>query len=188
VKDEVVATISLDGAKLETIASDGAGKLFVNAEDRNEIIVVDLAAKKVVTHWPLGADGPTGLAIDSKNKRLFATCEKQLVVVDAVSGRIVSTVPIGAGCDGAVFDTDNRLVLTANGEGTITTVKQLSADEYKVVETIPTKRGARTIAINQATHTIYLPTAEYEAPAVNAPAGSRPKMKDGSFQVLVLKK
>lgn len=187
-KDQVVATISLDGAKLETIASDGAGKLFVNAEDKNEIVVVDLAAQKVVAHWPLGAEGPTGLAIDVKNKRLFATCEKELVVVDATNGHVVTKVPIGAGTDGTVFDVDNKLILTANGEGTITAVKQVSKDEYKVVETIQTKRGAKTITINQATHTIYLPTAEFEALPAGATAGTRPKIKDGTFQVLVLKK
>jgi YVTN family beta-propeller protein len=183
--DQLVSTISLDGAKLETIVGDGAGKLYVNAEDKNEIIVVDLKQTKVTAHWALDAEGPTGLAIDHIHHRLFTTCDKQLVVVDATNGKVVARVPIGDGCDGVVFDTDNKMVLTSNGEGTITVVKQVSGDEYAVVETIKSKRGARTIAIDQASHTIFLPTADYEALPVDAPKNTRPKMVSGSFQVLV---
>lgn len=186
--DKVVGTVPLDGAKLETIVSDNAGKLFVNAEDKNEIYFVDIVAKKVIGHYPLGADGPTGLAIDTKTKRLFSACDKQLVVIDATNGNVVARVPIGDGCDGAAFDNDNKLIFTSNGEGTITAIKEISKDEYKVVETIPTKRGARTIAIDEKLHALYLPTADYEALPADAPKNSRPKMIPGTFQVLVLNK
>jgi len=188
VNDKVVSTVSLDGAKLETIVSDGAGKLFINAEDKNEIDVVDLASGTVQAHWPLGAESPTGLAIDTKTKRLFSTCDKELVVMDATSGKVVTKVPIGSGCDGAAFDPDNKIIFTSNGEGTITAVKEVSKDEYKVIETIPTKRGARTIAIDPYTHTLFLPTADYEPLPADAPKNARPRMISGSFQVLVLKK
>lgn len=186
--DKVVSTISLEGAKLETIVSDGAGKLFINAEDKNEIDVVDLASGTVTAHWPLGAESPTGLAIDTKTKRLFSTCDKELVVMDATNGKVITKVPIGNGCDGAVFDSDNKIIFTANGEGTITAIKELSKNEFKVIETIPTKRGARTITIDQHTHTLFLPTADFEALPADAPKNMRPKMVSGSFQVLVLKR
>jgi hypothetical protein len=108
--------------------------------------------------------------------------------MDATNGNIVARLPIGAGCDGAVFDTDSRTIFTANGEGTVTAVKQVSRNAYTIVETITTKRGARTITIDQASHTLFLPAADYEPVPANAPAGTRPKMVSGSFQVLVLKK
>lgn len=182
-KDEVLSTIAVDGAKLETIVADG-GKLFINAEDKNEIDVVDLKEGKLIAHCALGAEGPTGLAYDRKTKRLFATCDKELVVVDAENMKVVTKVPIGDGADGAAFDDDHKLIFTSNGEGTITVVKEISKNEYKVVETIKTKRGARTITIDQTTHTLYLPTVDYEPVAAGSPANTRPRVVPGSFQVL----
>lgn len=186
--DMVVATVPVIGTALETVVSDQAGKLFINAEDKNEIAVVDIAKAAVVAHWALPADGPTGLAIDVKTKRLFSTCDKLLVVLDAVSGTVVAKVPIGDGCDGAAFDPSTKLIFTSNGEGTMTVVSEVSANEFKVVETVKTKRGARTITLDEKTHRIFLPTADYEPLAADAPKGTRPKMVPGSFQLLVLDK
>jgi YVTN family beta-propeller protein len=187
--DQVVATIPIIGKQLETVVSDGAGKLFVNAEDVNEIVAVDIMKNEVIAHWPLApGEGPTGLAIDPQTKRLFTTCDKLLVVMDATNGKIVSQVPIGAGCDGAAFDPATKLIFTSNGEGTVSIVQEVSANEYKLVETVATKRGARTITIDPKTHRIYLPTADYEPLASDAPKNTRPKMVPGSFQVLVLEK
>ncbi|HWY34386.1 MAG TPA: YncE family protein [Nitrosopumilaceae archaeon] len=190
--DEVVATISLDGAKLETVVSDNAGKLFVNAEDKNEIIAIDIVTNKVVTHWPLGAEGPTGLAIDVKTKRLFSICNKTLVVMDATNGKMVASLPIGDGSDqyiGAAFDPLTRLAFAAKGdEGTLTVIKEVSANEFKVIDNVKTKRGARTITIDEKTHKLFLPTADYEPLPAEPIKNSRPKMIDGSFQVLVLEK
>ena len=187
--DQVVATVSLDGAKLETIVSDNAGKLFINAEDKNEIVVVDIAKNAVVAHWSLApGESPTGLAIDVQTKRLFATCDKLLVIMDATNGKIVDKLPIGDGCDGAAFDPATKLVFTSNGEGTVTVVKEISKNEFKVIDNVPTKRGARTIAIDEKTHTLYLPTADYEPLPADAAKNTRPKMVVGSFQVLVLEK
>jgi DNA-binding beta-propeller fold protein YncE len=186
--DQVTGTITVIGAKLETIVSDEAGKLYINAEDKNEIAVVDIAKGAVVAHYPLDADGPTGLAIDVKTKRLFSTCDKLLVVMDATNGKIVAKLPIGDGCDGAAFDPATKLVFTSNGEGTVTVVKEISANEFKVVDNVPTKRGARTITIDEKTHKLFLPTADYEPLPADAPKNTRPKMIPGSFQVLVLEK
>jgi len=168
--------------------SDEAGKLFINAEDKNEIAVVDIATGTVIAHWPLTGEGPTGLAIDTKTKRLFATCDKLLVIMDATNGKIIDKLPIGDGTDGAVFDPGTKLIFTANGEGTVTIVKEISANEFKVIETVPTKRGARTITIDKKTHKVFLPTADYEPLAADAPKNTRPRMVPGSFQVLVLEK
>ncbi len=186
--DAVVSTIVVGGT-LETIVSDHAGKLFINVEDKNEIAVVDIAKAAVTNRWSLApADGPTGLAIDVKTKRLFATCDKLLMIVDATNGKIVDKLPIGGGTDGAAFDPSSGLVFTSNGEGSVTVVQEISKDQFKVLETITTKRGARTIVLDKKTHKLYLPTADYEAVPAGSPANTRPKMVPGSFQVLVLEK
>ncbi len=186
--DKVVSTIAIGGV-LETVVSDGAGKLFVNVEDKHEIAEVDIAKAIVTNRWSLApAESPTGLAIDNKTKRLFTTCSKSLVVMDATNGKIVAQLPIGAGTDGASFDASTRLIFTSNGEGTVTVIKEISKNKYKVIETITTKRGARTIVLDPTTHKLYLPTADYESIPAGSPANTRPKMKVGSFQVLVIEK
>ncbi len=184
VTEKVVATIAV-GGKPETAVSNNAGKIFVNIEDKNEIIVVDINKFIVEKHWSLlPGESPTGLDYDVNTNRLFAGCgdNKLLVVVNADNGSIVEKLPIGAGCDGVAFDAAKQLVYTSNGEGTLTVIKESSKDNFMVVATIKTKRSARTIAIDETTHKIYLPAADLEA----APAGGgRPKMIDGTFQVLV---
>jgi YVTN family beta-propeller protein len=183
--DKVTATIPAGGAP-ETAVTDNAGKIYVNLEDKNEIIVLDTKTMKVVSHWPLGAEGPAGLAIDTKTKRLFAGCEGKLVVVNATNGKIVSTTQIGDGCDGTAFDPGTQLIFASNGAGTLSVIKEHSADKYEKLEDVPTKRGARTLAIDARTHMVYLPAAEYEPKAPNTPG--RPKMIPGTFQVLVIGK
>ncbi len=187
VDNKVVATIALNG-KPEEATSDGEGKLFVNLEDKSEIAEVDMKTFKVLNHWSLApGEGPTGLAIDTKTKRLFAGCDKQLIVVDAVNGKVIDKLPIGDGCDGVVFDTKYKIVFASNGEGNITAIKENSANEFKVEATILTKKRARTIAIDQDTHNLFLPTAEFEAKDPKTPK-SWPAMIAGSFQVLVVGK
>jgi YVTN family beta-propeller protein len=186
--DKVVATIIVPGT-LETIASDNAGKLFVNVEDKNEIVAVDIVKNEVIAHWTLGsAEGPTGLAIDTKTKRLFTTCDKVMIVMDCTNGKIMARVPIGNGCDGAAFDPSTQTIFTSNGEGNMTVIKEVGANEYKVIETVPTKKGARTISLDEKTHRLYLPTADYEILPPDAPKNTRAKMIPGSFQVLVFEK
>lgn len=186
--DQVEGTIKVGGV-LETAVSNNAGKLYVNVEDKNEIVEVDLAKKEATHRWTLApGEGPTGLAIDLKTKRLFATCEKLLVIMDADNGAIVTKIPIGNGCDGAAFDAATKLIFTSNGEGTVSVVKEISANEFKLVETVATKRGARTITLDEKTHNLYLPTADFEPLPAGAAPNMRPRMVPGSFQVLVLEK
>jgi len=175
------------GGKPETAVSNGTGKLFVNIEDKNEIVLIDLKTMKVEAHWPLApAEEPTGLAFDKTNNHLFAGCgNKFLAVVDATTGKVITTLPIGSGCDGTGFDPVTKNIFTSNGEGTMSVYHQISADKYELLATVPTKRGARTITVDEQTHLIYLPTADFEAPDPNTP-NARPKMIPGTFQVLVI--
>jgi YVTN family beta-propeller protein len=183
---KVIATIPV-GGKPEAAVTDGEGKLYVNIEDKNEIAEIDIKTFTVENHWSiLPGEGPTGLAFDKKTKRLFAGCDKLLIVLDAVNGKIVDKLTIGDGCDGVVFANKNKMIFTSNGEGNITAVKEKSGNEFKVVQTISTKRGARTITIDEDTHTLFLPTADFEAPDPNAAPNTRPKMVPGTFQVLVV--
>lgn len=180
---EVTGTVTLDG-KPETAVADGEGKLFVNIEDKNKISEVDLATKTVLASWPLGADGPTGLSIDRKTKRLFAGCQEKLVVMDATNGNIVATLPIGKGCDGTGFDPSLKLVFASCGEGVLTVIKEESADKFEVIDNVPTKRSARTCGVNESRHEVYLSEADTEPGA----PGERPHMVPGTFGVLVVGK
>ena len=175
------------GGKPETAVSNGEGKLFVNIEDKNEILVVDLKTMKVEAHWPLApAEEPTGLAFDKTTKRLFAGCgNKFLIVLNASTGAIVDKLSIGDGCDGVGFDVSTKNIFTSNGEGTMSVFHEKSADKIEPVTTVTTKRGARTIVVDQQTHLIYLPTADFEA---QSNPQERPRMKPGTFQVLVVGK
>jgi DNA-binding beta-propeller fold protein YncE len=183
-KQQVIATIPV-GGKPETAVSDNAGKLYVNIEDKNEIAVVDLKTNTVINRWSLApGEGPSGLAIDAATKRLFSTCDKLLMVMDATNGKIIAKLPIGDGTDGVAFDNATKMIYSSNGEGNITAIKETDNLHYSVSATIPTKKGARTIAIDETTHTLYLPTADFEP---NTPKGQRPKMIPGTFQVAVVK-
>ena len=183
--NKTVATISL-GGKPEEAASNGKGKLYVNLEDKNEIAVVDLVTMKVLSHFSLGgAEGPTGLGFDKESNRLFAGCEKKLVVLNAETGKIIQTLPIGDGCDGVAFDAVTKTIYTSNGEGSMTVIKEISANKYKIIENATSQPRARTIALDLQTHSIYLPTADFEPLPANAAKNERPKMKPGSFRVLV---
>jgi len=173
------------GGKPETAATDGNGKLFVNIEDKNEIIAVDLKKRTVANRWSISpAEGPTGLVYDKDTKRLFAGCEKLLVVLNAENGSLVDKITIGDGCDGVAFDSKKKIIYTSNGEGNISAIQEISADKYSSLGNFPTKRGARTITINQTTGTLYLPTAEFD-PTKTGQNG-RPMMIPGTFQVLVV--
>jgi DNA-binding beta-propeller fold protein YncE len=184
-KEKLVATIAV-GGKPETAVTDGKGKIYVNIEDKSEIIAVDIKSMKILNHWPLApSEGPTGLAIDLKNNRLFAGCDKTLVVIDVIAGTIIGRIPIADGCDGVVFDTSLGYVFASCGEGKLSIVHETKKGEYNLLESIPTKASARTIALNEKTHTIYLPAGEFQKPLI---PGTRPPLVPGTFQVLVLKR
>ncbi|HEY5408211.1 MAG TPA: YncE family protein [Ginsengibacter sp.] len=186
VTDKVVDTIALSG-KPETAVSDGAGKIFVNIENKSAISEIDIKKLKIENTWSIApGESPSGLSIDRKTNRLFAGCDnKMLIVLNAGTGSVVSSPSIGDGCDGTAFDPALDYVYSSNGDGTLTIIKEISKDKYEVVENIPTKRGARTLAVDHETHTVYLPTANFK-PAENGER--RPSMIPGSFQVLVVKK
>jgi YVTN family beta-propeller protein len=184
VSQKVVATIAV-GGKPETAVSDEAGKLFVNIEDKSRIDVVDLAGQKVINSWTLSpGEGPTGLAIDLKTMRLFAGCDKLLVVMDATNGNIVDKLPIADGCDGVGFDGGLQYVFASCGEGKLTVIKESSASSFSVIDNVPTKRSARTIAVDEKNHEVFLPAADTQ----EGNPGERPKMIPGTFQILVVSK
>ncbi|MFC4232205.1 YncE family protein [Parasediminibacterium paludis] len=187
VTQKVVATVAV-GGKPETAVSNGAGKVFVNIEDKNEIVAIDTKTFKVEGHWSLlPGESPTGLVIDNKTKRLFAACGDNnfLVILDAETGKLVDKLPIGKGCDGASFDPTLKNIYTSNGsDGTITVIHEDSKDKFSVIETIPTKKSARTMDIDVATHKLYLPASDTEP----ATGNGRPKMIPGTFQILVVGK
>lgn len=176
------------GGKPETAVSDGMGKLFVNIEDKNEIVVVDTRTFKVLNHWSIApGDGPTGLAMDKSTKRLFAGCDKLLIVIDATNGNIIDKITIGDGCDGVAFDAATKNIYTANGaDGTLSVVHETSPSKFELIENIATKKSARTVTLDKDTHMVYLPAADLEA--MEPGQKGRPKMKPGSFQVLVVGK
>lgn len=179
--NEVTGTIALDGSP-EFAVSDGRGTVFVNIEDKSEIAVLDTKNLKVLHNWPLKpGQEPTGLAFDVKNERLFSVCDNgKMVVLDASTGRLIQTLPIGEGVDGVAFDPVTQRIFSSNGEGTMTVVEETTPDQYRVLATVPTQKGARTIAVDTRTHHLYLPTADREATQGDA----RPKVKPGTFTVL----
>src|SRR5450432_1163748 len=170
---KIIATVPV-GGKPETAVTDGGGKLYVNVEDKNQVAEINIKTFTVENHWSiLPGDGPTGLAFDKKTKRLFAGCDKLLIVLDAANGKIIDKITMGSGCDGVVFDDKNGMIFASNGEGNIAAVKEKSGNEFSVAQTISTKKGARTITIDEATHTLFLPTADFEAPDPNAAPNAR---------------
>ena len=180
-ENKVIGTISLDG-KPEFPQSDGKGKIYVNIEDKSEISVINPTTMKVEKSWSIApGEEPSGLALDNETHRLFSVCGNKLMVVsDAESGKVVTTLPIGDRCDGVAFDPATKRAFSSNGDGTITVVQEVNRDSYKVIETITTPKGARTITIDKTTHHLYLPAAEYEA----STGSGRPAMKSGTFKVI----
>lgn len=181
--EKVIATVPV-GGKPETAVSDNAGKLYINIEDKNEIVVVNMTSHTVENHWSLSpAEGPTGLAIDLSTKRLFAGCDKLLVVMDATNGTIVDKQPIGDGCDGVGFDNGTKNIYASCGEGKLTVIHEDAANKFSVVTNVPTKKSARTIAVNESLHNIYLPAADFGTPAAGE---RRAPMIPGTFVILVV--
>src|SRR6476646_1921193 len=185
---KVAGTITLPG-KPEFGVSDDKGKVFVNLEDKNSIAELDAKNLTVLATWVIApCEGPSGLAIDRKTERLFAACEKQMVAVDAKTGKVVATVPTGTGTDGMEFDPGLKYVFAPNGgDGTLTVIHEDSPDKYSVVENVKTEPRARTMALDTKTHKVYLPTAQFgtaPAPTKEQPRPRAP-MLPNSFEILV---
>jgi YVTN family beta-propeller protein len=190
-KGEVVGTIKVDG-KPEFAVTDAKGEIFVNIEDKSELMALDPSKLEVKARWPLApCEEPTGLAIDTKHRRLFSGCSNKLMaIVDADSGKLISTLPIGDGVDATGFDAENGAAFASCGEGVLTIVHEDSPGKFSVSENVPTKRGARTMTLDPVKHLIFLVTADFgppPAPTAEQPH-PRPAILPGSFEVLVVGK
>jgi DNA-binding beta-propeller fold protein YncE len=175
------AMIDLGGAP-EYAVADGKGKIYNNLEDKSSLNVIDSKTLKIIHNYPLSpCGGPTGLALDEKSQRLFTVCRenKGMSVVDALSGKVIMTVPIGAGVDAVAYDPATKLIFCSNGDGTTTIIRQNATDDYSVVQTLNTQVRAKTMALDTKTHKIYLSVAEFQP-------GTRTAVPN-SFKVLVYK-
>jgi YVTN family beta-propeller protein len=186
---KVAGTIPL-GGKPEFSVSDGKGHMYVNNEDKSEIVEFDPQALKETHRWKLtGCESPSGLAMDRKNRRLFAGCDnKKMAVMNADTGAVITTLAIGDGVDANAFDPETMLAFSSNGEGNLTVVHEDSPDKFTVVESVPTEKGARTMALDPETHKVYVVTAKFgpaPAPTADAPH-PRPSILPNSFEVIEL--
>lgn len=189
-KGTVLGTIKLDG-KPEFGVSDEKGGVFVNIEDKSEIQSLDPEKMQVKSTWPLApCEGPSGLAMDRKDRRLFSGCDKMMAIVNADNGKVVSTQPICDGVDATAYDPDQGLAFASCHDGTMTILKQDSPDKYSAAQTVPTQKGARTMALDLNSHLAYTVTAQF-GPPVAATAENphpRPAIQPDSFVVLVVGK
>jgi YVTN family beta-propeller protein len=186
--DSVVSSVHLSGQP-EFAAVDGTGKLFVNIEDKREIQQVDTKTAKVEATWSIAAcDSPHGLAIDSDSHRIFTSCvNSKLLVVNAITGGVVSILPIGKRSDAAAYDSHMKRVFSSNGEGTLSVIQQEGADQYKSLGDIPTQLGARTMTLDAKSGRLYLVTGEYVEVDPNAKDPRRRyAVNPGSTRMLVV--
>jgi DNA-binding beta-propeller fold protein YncE len=173
----------------ETAQADGKGRIYVNNEDKNEIVAFDSKTLKVVATWPMaGCNQPAGLAIDTVHNGLFAGCHSGIIaVVDYTIGNEVATIPIGQGVDANRFDPGTGLVFASCGDGTITVAHEDTPDKYTVVQTLSTQRGARTMALDTKNHNVYTVTTELGPPPPATPANPRPRatVKPETFTLFI---
>lgn len=185
---QVVGTIPLDG-KPEFAAADGAGHVYVNLENKSEIVQIDSKNLVVTATWPLApAVSPSGLAIDAKNRRLFSGCHnKMMAIVDADTGKVIATPPIGLGVDADRFDPGTGFAFASTGSGVLSVIHEDSPDKFSFVEDVPTQQGARTMALDPKTHEVFLVTAQFAPPPAATPDNPHPRggMVPDSFVVLV---
>ena len=172
------------GGKPEFLAADNAGKAYINLEDKDQLAVVDLQARKVLAHWPVAPGGqPVGLSLDAQNGRLFVGCRnpQKMIVMSTSDGKVLASLPIGAGVDATKFD-DGKAFASCR-DGSLVVVSEKSPGQFEVAQTVKTPEGARTMAVDSSTHNLYLPTAEFNPPK---PGERRPQAKPGSFMIVVV--
>src|SRR5579872_3234999 len=176
---QILGSIPL-GGKLETGQADGAGHVYVNVEDQNQIAAIDSKTLKVLDTWSIApCNEPAGMAIDVAHKRLFAGCHnKMMAVVDYTNGKVVATIPIGERVDANRYDPVLGLAFASCGDGTITVAHEDSPDKLTVVQTITTQRGARTMALDTKNHNVYTVTADFGPPPPATPKNPHPWPKD----------
>lgn len=185
-QEKVIDTIHL-GEGLETPVADGHGKLFVNGEEKSELVRIDTHTNKVDARWPIAdCKRPHGLAMDVDHRRLFTSCVNNvLLVVDADGGAVVAKLPIGSGTDAAAYDPKRHLVFSSNGrDGTLSVIRQNDANSYQVLQTIPTRVTARTMAVDTVTGRLYLAAAQVQPQAAGEPPAQRPAITPGSLELL----
>lgn len=173
------------GGKPEYGASSGDGKLYANLTDTSEVVEIDSKAAKVVRRWPTGAcKQPVAMAIDTARHRLFSGCRSGVMAIsDYQAGRVVTTVPIGMGVDGAAYDPSSGNAFASNADGTLTVIHQDSPDQYHVAQNVRTPQGSRNLGLDPTNHRLYVPSAKFgPTPA----GGGRGPVVAGSFAVLVL--
>lgn len=187
---KVVGTVKLEGDGEQTVTGK-KGMLFTNSEDTNEVVMFDPKALTVKSRWKIdGGETPTGLAIDNKHDRLFVTCRsKVMVVMDSLTGKKITSFPIGARVDWAEFDASTQNVFVSNGDGTLNIFHQKSADVYEDMGALKTQPSAKTMAFDPKTKKIFLPAAEMvEVPPAQPGGRVRSSVKPGSFTILVVSK
>jgi len=185
----VVSTITLGGSPEFAAVDSAAGHVYCNIEDKSEVAVIDTAKHEVVGRWSLApGTEPTGMAFDATHHRLFVGCHNKLMtMLDTETGKVVATVPIGAGVDGCAFDDATQLAFASCGDGSTTIAKEETSQKLTIIQTLKTERGARTIALDPQTHRIYLPTAQFHPPPSPAPDASpgRPMIVPNTLKLLV---
>ncbi|MDQ2979375.1 MAG: PQQ-binding-like beta-propeller repeat protein [Acidobacteriota bacterium] len=186
---QVAGTVALEG-RPEFATSDGAGRIFVNLEDKSAIAVIDSRKLTVEKRWPLApCEEPSGMAMDREHKRLFVGCSNKLMaVVDFSSGKVVATVPIGEGVDANAYDPKTGLAFSSNGDGTLTIARADGKDKYVVAQTVETQKRGKTMALDEKTHRVFVPAAQFgpPPPPTTQTPRPRPSMVPGSFVILVL--
>ncbi|MFN7994834.1 MAG: YncE family protein [Bryobacteraceae bacterium] len=190
-KATVDGTVQLEG-KPEFAAADGSGHIYVNIEDKGMVFDIDSRKLTVEHRWPISpCEEPSGMAMDVAHRRIFSGCgNKMMAVTDADTGRVVATIPIGEGVDATAFDPGTGLVFNSCGEGTLSVVREDAPDKYGPMESVKTQAGARTMALDTKTHSVFLSIAEFEpaAPPASGQQRARRKPLPGTFGVLVFQK
>ena len=173
------------GGKPEFLASDGAGRVYINLEDKDQVAVVDMKARKVLAHWPVAPGGaPVGMSIDRSKGHLFIGCRKpqKLIVMSTGDGKVVADLPIGAGVDATKFD--GGQVFASCSDGVLAVAAESSPGKFEIAQSVKTPRAARTMGVDSKTHTIYLPTAKLEEPQPGSK--NRPVVKPDTFMIVVV--
>jgi YVTN family beta-propeller protein len=186
--NKVAGTVTLGGGP-EFAAADGKGHVFVNLEDKSQLVKFDSRTLMVENTWPLApCESPSGLAIDVEHEVLMVGCHNKLMAfVDGHSGKVIGTVPIGQGVDANRFDPSTGFAFASCGDGTLTVAHEDAPDKFSLVETITTQRGARTMALDESNHNVYLVTAEFGPAPAATPENPRPRptMVPDTFALLI---
>lgn len=185
--EKVVATVPLSGIP-EFAATDGKGNIFVNIENKNTLVRFDADGMKVQDEWSLApCKGPSGLAMDTQGRRLFSVCDnKFMIVTDADTGKQVAQIPVGVEPDAAIYDVERKLIFSSNCDGTLTVVRQESPDKYNVVQTLKTEREARTMALDPASHRLFLPSEQIKPGSKPPEPGELPEFTPGTFHMMIV--